>query len=249
MDRRTVNIAVTVDTPHGLAVSPHNLPAKMNITDQLFDAAKPIWDAQLKHPFVAGIVDGTLPVDRFKRWVRQDYVYLIEFSRLLAWAAAKADRLESMSWYAKILDLTLNTEMALHRSYAKQFAISGKELDAETLWPTNRAYTDFLIRTAADGDMADLVAALLPCAWGYVYVAQGMTARNPSPGNPYAAWISQYTSEEFVAVAEWLKAEMNRLAEGCSEKKCGRLVDLFVLSSRYEWQFWEMCWKGEAWKP
>ena len=29
-----------------------------------------------------------------------------------AWAVAKADRLESMSWYAKVLDLTLNTEMS-----------------------------------------------------------------------------------------------------------------------------------------
>jgi thiaminase/transcriptional activator TenA len=205
----------------------------MTITDQLFDAAKPVWDAQLEHPFVTGIVDGTLSINRFKRWVKQDYVYLIEFSRLFAWAAAKADRLESMSWYAKILDLTLNTEMALHRSYAKQYAISGKEL----------------IRTAADGDMADLVAALLPCAWGYVYVAQGMAARNPSAENPYADWISQYASEEFAAVAEWLKTEMNRLAEACSEQKRQRLIDIFVLSSRYEWQFWEMCWGGEEWRP
>ena len=29
---------------------------------------------------------------------------------------AKADRLESMSWYAGVLDMTLNTEMAHHLS-------------------------------------------------------------------------------------------------------------------------------------
>src|ERR1700752_5122387 len=96
-------------------------------TDELFEAAQPIWEAQLAHPFVRGIADGTLPEERFKNWVRQDYRYLIDFARVFAWAAAKADRLEAMSWYASALDLTLNTEMALHRQYAARFGIGAPE--------------------------------------------------------------------------------------------------------------------------
>lgn len=217
------------------------------ITDEQFAAAKSIWDAQLEHPFVKGIGDGTLEVERFKRWVLQDYLYLKDFARLFAWAVAKADRLESMSWYATVLNLTLNTEMALHRTYAERFGITADELERQEMWPTNRAYTDFLIRTAADGDMADLVAALLPCAWGYVYLAQHLKRGNPPKDQRYAAWIAQYASDEFAQAADWLKGEMNRLAEGATSGKRARLIDLFVLSSRYEWQFWEMCWKGEAW--
>lgn len=221
----------------------------MPFTDDLYAAAKPIWDAQLEHPFVRGIADGTLELERFQRWVRQDYVYLVEFARIFAWAAAKADRLESMSWYAKVLDLTLNTEMALHHTYAERFGIAAESLAAERLWPTNRAYTDFLVRTAADGDLADLVAALLPCSWGYSYVARKMAERQPAGDNPYKDWIDLYASDEFAEAAEWLKDEMNRLAEGRAEEKRGRLTELFVLSSRYEWQFWQMCWHGETWKP
>lgn len=217
------------------------------ITEEQFKAAKPVWDAQLVHPFVEGIGDGTLEVERFKRWVLQDYLYLKDFARLFAWAVAKADRLESMSWYATVLNLTLNTEMALHRAYAARFGITADELERQEMWPTNRAYTDFLIRTAADGDMADLVAALLPCAWGYVYLAQQLKRGNPPKDQRYADWIAQYASPEFVQTAEWLKGEMNRLAEGATPAKRQRLIDLFLLSSRYEWQFWEMCWKGEAW--
>jgi thiaminase len=40
---------------------------------------------------------------------------------------------------------------------------------------------------------------------------------------------------------------MNRLAEGATAEKRRRLIGLFVLSSRYEWQFWQMCWAGEDW--
>jgi thiaminase/transcriptional activator TenA len=121
----------------------------MTLTQELYTAAKPTWDAQLEHPFVKGLGDGSLEEERFRRWVLQDYLYLKEFARIFAWAVAKADRLDSMSWYATVLNLTLNTEMALHRSYAERFGISGEELEATPMWPTTRAYTDFLVRTSA----------------------------------------------------------------------------------------------------
>jgi thiaminase (transcriptional activator TenA) len=219
----------------------------MAFTDELFEAARPIWDAQLEHPFVRGIADGSLDPDVFKRWVLQDYLYLKDFARLFAWAVAKADRLESMGWYAGVLNLTLNTEMELHRQYAARFGLTAAELERERIWPTTRAYTDFLVRTAADGDMAELVAVLLPCAWGYVYIAERMAKGEPPEDQRYADWIAQYASPEFAEAAEWLRSEMNRLAEGATAEKRARLTELFVLSSRYEWQFWEMCWRGEAW--
>jgi len=218
-------------------------------TDELYQAASDIWDAQAVHPFVAGIADGTLDPDVFERWVRQDYLYLVEFSRVFAWAAARADRMESMSWYAAALHLTLNTEMDLHRAYAARFGISAEDLDREEMWPTTRAYTDFLVRTSADGDLADLVAALLPCAWGYVHIAERLAASQRPADQRYADWIEQYSSAEFRLAADWLRAEMDRLAAGVSAAKRKRLRDLFVLSSRYEWQFWEMCWRGETWSP
>ncbi len=217
------------------------------LTDALYAAVKPIWDAQLEHPFVRGIGDGTLEEARFRRWVIQDYSYLKEYSRMFAWAVAKADRLESMGWYAAVLNLTLNTEMALHRKYAARFGISIADLEAAEVWPTTRAYTDFLVRTAADGDMADLLAALLPCAWGYVYIAERLAAGSPPSDQRYADWIALYASAEFREAMEWLRAELNREAEGASAEKRKRLEEIFVLSSRYEWMFWEMCWGGEAW--
>ena len=218
----------------------------MNCTDILYKDAKPLWDQQLQHPFVVGIGAGSLPEDTFARWVRQDYLYLVEYSRVFAWAAAKSDRLESMSWYAYGLNLTLNTEMQLHRDYARRFGISEQELEQESMWPTTRAYTDFLVRTAADGDMADLVAVLLPCAWGYAHIGTHLAAQGLPADARYADWISMYASPEFVEASDWLKAELNRLAAGATPEKFKRLQHLFMLSSQYEYRFWDMCWEGES---
>jgi thiaminase/transcriptional activator TenA len=220
----------------------------VTLTDELFETAKPIWTAQLEHPFVTALAAGTLEIEQFSRWVLQDYLYLKEFARIFAWAVAKSDSLAAMSWYAKVLDLTLNTEMALHRTYAGRFDIPATRLEQETMWPTTRAYTDFLVRTAADGDMSDLLAALLPCASGYVYVAQHLAEGKAPPDERYVEWIQQYASQEFADAADWLRAELDRTAAGATPEKKKRLTDLFVTSSRYEWQFWEMCWTGEAWK-
>lgn len=219
------------------------------LTDSLYAAAKPVWAAQLEHPFVKGLGDGSLEVEKFKRWVLQDYLYLKEFARIFAWAVAKADRLASMSWYAKVLDLTLNTEMGLHRTYAGRFGISTDDLERQAMWPTTRAYTDFLVRTSADGDMADLLAALLPCAWGYVDIARHLAKGQAPDDARYADWIQQYASAEFAEAAWWLRDELDRVAAGAGPHKRSRLEEIFVLSSRYEWLFWEMCWRGEEWKP
>jgi thiaminase/transcriptional activator TenA len=220
----------------------------MTLTDRLFPLAEPHWKGQLAHPFVRGLGDGTLGEERFRRWILQDYRYLQDYARVFAWAAAKADSLASMSWYAGVLDLTLNTEMQLHRDYAARFGITHEDLESEAPWPTTRAYTDFLVRTAAEGEMLDLLAALLPCTWGYVYLARDLSRGGPPDDPRYAEWIDQYASAEFAEALAWLREEMDRLGEGISAPREKGLTEIFMTSVRYEGLFWEMCWSGESWE-
>src|SRR5215210_8332792 len=118
-------------------------------TDQLRQIAEPIWAAQHAQPFVRGIGDGTLALEPFAYWVRQDYLFLIEYCRLFGLAAARAPDLETLTRFADLLQATARTEMDLHRAYARELGISAAELEAEPIGPTTRAYTDFLLRVAA----------------------------------------------------------------------------------------------------
>lgn len=38
---------------------------------------KPVWDRFVEHPFVMALGDGTLPLDSFKGYIIQDYLYLV----------------------------------------------------------------------------------------------------------------------------------------------------------------------------
>ena len=59
---------------------------------ELRAAAADVWEAQHAHPFVRGIGDGSLDEARFRFYVRQDYVFLIAYGRVLSLGAARAPR-------------------------------------------------------------------------------------------------------------------------------------------------------------
>src|SRR5215216_3277152 len=147
------------------------IPSPMAFTDQLREAADPIWAAQYEHPFVRGIGEGSLDPRKFRHYIRQDYLFLIEYARLLALGCARAPRLDEMGRFAQLAEAVLGSEMELHRSYAADWGISTGELEAEQPTATTRAYTDFLLRTATLADYGELAAALLPCMWGYPELA------------------------------------------------------------------------------
>ena len=216
-------------------------------TERLQRLAAPVWEAQHAHPFVRGISDGTLDLERFKHWVRQDYLFLIEYARLLSLATARAPDLDAMTRFAGLAQATLKEEMELHRSYARGFDITPEELEAGTKSPTCQAYTDFLLRTATVGDYGELVAALLPCMWGFSEVGQRLASRGFPEDARYAEWVRMYASPEFGALAEWCRGVVDGVAEGTSEEGRRRMEAAFLTSSRYEYLFWDMAWNREAW--
>jgi thiaminase/transcriptional activator TenA len=216
-------------------------------TQRLRAAVAGLWEAQYQHPFVRGIADGTLDQQRFKFWLRQDYLFLIEYARLLALAVARSPALQTMTRFAHLLNETLQTEMNLHRAYAAEFEISNAELEGETPAPTTRAYTDFLLRIASTGDFAELAAALLPCMWGFSEIGQRLAAGPVPADRRYAKWIEMYSAKEFAELAQWCRDLVDDLAAGLPERELQKLESAFLASSRYEWQFWEMGWKMEPW--
>jgi thiaminase/transcriptional activator TenA len=213
---------------------------------ELRRSAEGIWEAQHRHPFVRGIGDGTLEPERFNVWVRQDYLYLIEFARLHALGAARAPGLREMTRFADVTQGLLHMEMDLHRSYAAEWGISSAQLEREEMLPTTQGYTDFLVRTAAVGDFVELTAALLPCIWGYAEIAERLVGGRPADER-YARWVAMYTSPEFAELAGWARELTDEAGEDVKAAGRERARRAFLISSRYELAFWQMAWAGEGW--
>ena len=206
-----------------------------------------IRQAILEHPFITGIGDGSLPVDRFKYYVIQDYVYLIDYSRALAIAAARAIDLQDMSWFAGLLDETLNQEMALHRSYCQEFGINLQELESVEPASTTKSYTNFLLKTAYQGSFGELVASLLPCQWGYWEIGDHLLKRGlPTSAPLYAQWIKMYTSEEFTELAHQIREMADRIGGGAGLAEQAAMRQAYTDSVRLEHRFWDMAYGLEG---
>jgi thiaminase (transcriptional activator TenA) len=216
----------------------------MRFSDQLRQAAADVWEAQHQHPFVCGIRDGTLDPQRFRFYLTQDYLFLIEYARLLALACARAPRLDLMERFAELAQSTLRTEMDLHRAYAAEWGISRAALEQERPHTVTRGYTNFLLRTAALGDFGELVAALLPCMWGYSELGQRLAQGQPPTDGRCARWIEMYSGEEFANLARWCREVCDEAAAGAAAESRKRMQEAFLASSRYELEFWEQAWRG-----
>ena len=217
----------------------------MAFSDRLLEAGSAVWDAQKDHPFVRELAAGTLEEAAFEHWVRQDYRYLLDYARLFAVAGARASDEATMTHLLGVAHQVLDEEMELHRSFAAERGISETELESVEKAPTCVAYTNFLVRTAYEGSVAEIAAALYPCMQGYLDVAEHMDALADEE-HRYTPFIETYTGEEFREATEWCRAFVDR----CGEEYPGQheaMEAAFLRSAKLEYRFWEMAYTREGW--
>ena len=220
----------------------------MKFSERLHTNLQPIWRKNHAHPFVQGIGDGTLDKEKFRFFMVQDYLYLIDYAKLFALGAMKADDVETMGKFAGLLDTTLNEEMSLHRQYGEKFGITPEEFEKAKPSPTTLAYSHYMLHVGQNGTLADLVAAVLPCMWSYWEIGKEL---NEIPGASehefYGEWIKMYSSKEFGDLAIWTIDLLDRLTEGKPEDELAKLEEIFLNTTRFEYMFWEMSYNMEMW--
>ena len=133
--------------------------------DILKDAAQPIWEAILAHPYLKELGAGTLAHERFLYFIRQDYLYLFEFARVLCVGGSKAEDLDTLEMFAKHAANTVAVERVMHTGFIQRLGLQADQLLDSERTPTTQAYTRHLLAVAREGTLGEIVAAVLPCYW------------------------------------------------------------------------------------
>ena len=218
----------------------------MKTTQRLYEAAKPIWRQCHDHPFVRGIGDGTLDMEKFRWFLLQDYLYLFDYARVFAWGVIKARDQDLMRTFSANVDAILGGEMKIHRAYMARLGITEEQVFAVQPALSNLSYTHYMLAAAAAGGPAEIVAAILACSWSYAEIGARLAAVPGAADHPfYGEWIRSYAGEDYQRTNDALVALMDTLAEGCTESEYRRLEEIFVTCSRYELGFWDMAWNLE----
>ena len=216
----------------------------MTVSDRLREAAAPIWDACLRHPFVTGIGDGSLPVEKFQYYLLQDYLYLFDYARVFALGVVKARDMALMQTFTANLDAILGGEMEIHRAYMKELGITQAQVCAVRPALDNLSYTNYMLSVAHTGGPMEIVASILACSWSYAEIGQALAKIPGAADHPfYGEWIRGYASEDYTATNQALIELMDQLADGAAEDQIAHLTEIFVNCSRYELGFWDMAWE------
>ncbi|KAJ5044936.1 trifunctional hydroxymethylpyrimidine kinase/phosphomethylpyrimidine kinase/thiaminase [Penicillium rubens] len=194
-----------------------------------------VWHQFTHHEFVEGMGQGTLPIERFKAYLVQDYLYLVQFARSNALASYKAKSMSSIAASAEIV-LHIKREMALHIDYCASFGLSKQEMEGtpETIGQSE--------------DWLALQMALAPCLIGYGAIAKRLYTGETTlrDGNTYWKWIENYVADDYTKAVQIGSALLEDHMQHVSPSRMEELIKIFVRATELEIRFWDMGLGGKA---
>ena len=211
-------------------------------SQRLRDETWPIWERIFQHPFLMEIRCGTLPLEKFRYYIIQDYMYLEGFARAVALALAKAPDSATLEGLSKRVATPI--ERPLHRMLMPLAGIPEEELKRAVPSPTNLAYINHLIKVASLGTLGATAAALLPCPWTYHMLGEAIGYVDHPIYGPWSAVYVEGFLEE--SVKAW-RTIVDQRAFKASQEELESIREAFLTSSRYEFLFWEMAYTQESW--
>jgi thiaminase (transcriptional activator TenA) len=207
-------------------MSPEAQRATNAFSDELLATAARGWELYLGHPFFADLADGTLSHEQLRFWLEQDLPYVAEYARARAVLAmqVRADYrfgdlvagLEGGEWESYAGELEIGFELGMLKRLSVEVGAPSR-FDAR---PAREGYMNHVARAALEGDIGEIVCALLPCEWGFTQMgAQLGATRAPELDDLYESWIDYYTSPEQLSNTELSLAILERAAEVATDEQ------------------------------
>jgi thiaminase/transcriptional activator TenA len=216
----------------------------MSFCDTIWEEIAPLRRAILAQPFLSELADGSLAPESFRHYIVQDSLYLAEYARALAIAAARAPTAAGRLEFSDGAKVAVQVEEALHQAFFAQFGVTAEMAQTGEASPACLGYTSYLASLAATRSYEELIAGILPCFWVYWEVGCAIKPRAASP-NPYAAWIDTYAAPSFGEATDRVRALVDEAAANTTPTTRAAMATAFRNAARYEWMFWDSAYRRE----
>ena len=216
----------------------------MSFMQEILKRSIPIWDDCADTPFVRELRSGKLPFEKFRQYIIQDSIYLKNYARIYGKAIYHSTTLKDIQVYYAVLSFVTDKESAVRLNYLKQFGMTDGDIEFIATLPENQEYIDFMLEVAEQGNICEILMAVLPCMLSYSYIFRKIAAAPESRQSRYWDFIQDYADDRYFEDCKaWCEF---------SDTKCGhlpeetrkRLSEIFEKASVLELQFWNMAYRG-----
>ncbi len=201
-----------------------------DLTDQMWDRAKPTYQKTIEHPFLVELAEGTLSKERFERYLVEDIAYLKAYREVLLSLASKAPNAEWKQFLIQGSEDCAKEVDHIHSTY-----LSGTKSSSKSPSKANSAYIAFLRKNVNQGNFTEGLAAVLPCYWIYWEVGRTLKMRG-SKNTTYQRWIDYYSDDAYRDTVTMILKMMNQAAKDQPSEK---LIQIFASGANHEYLFWD----------
>lgn len=223
----------------------------MKFSEELTAAGQPILNEIIQHPFVQGIAEGHLPKAALTFYVGQDFNYLNAFIKVYAAAIQKSQTRADMAIFSKQIDFILNSEIHPHHNFCNVAGVAYESLQHEAQAPGTYLYNEHMYHAARTGDLIDIVAAMTPCPWTYVEIANLLVKEGKNTDqNVFKPWIDFYANmdDPDESLLPQFFGLIDREAEKYDRHRLDRVKEEFLKSCEMEWDFWDQAYYQKRWQ-
>jgi len=210
-------------------------------TEKVWTKSENIYTDILSLPFIKELSAGTLPTDKFARYIAQDELYLGGYGRQMFSLAELLKDPADREFFSEFARAGLEGEKAMHALLIEQFGID----TAASPSIVTSGYNSHSDKAISTGSPALGLAALLPCAWIYNRVGLDILRTSSLESNPYREWILEYGNEEFCEQTKSLLEMTDRIASEASSEERDEMDRIYLEGAIYEYAFWDYGYRGE----
>lgn len=213
----------------------------MKFSESLFAGVEDLWREAAGKPFVREMALGTLTEEKFRNYMVQDYLYLLDYIDILSLIRTRAGDESLRRFLQSVIKETENETYRVHLPNMKKAGVSDEEIAEAVRLPAISGYTGYMREQICEHGVIAGLTALLQCSWLYAYIGERLTAEHPeeTAASPYRSWFDAYTCKEYTDANQMWIDTLDRETDGIDGGTAKLLRSIFRRCAEYENTLWD----------
>lgn len=213
----------------------------MRPSEQLKNTNIENWSKATNHNFCTELADNSLPLDKMRLYLAQDYTFIDNFVRLASSAIHHAPSLPDRLPLAHFLGIIAGPENTYFQRSFEILEVPTIQRENPTLLKPTSDFQALMLKAAKSGEYGNMVAVLCVAEWIYLSWANPFINCVESLPFYFGEWITLHTGEYFESVVEHLRTQLDTAYNNAKSEQKEIIQEYFNEAVLLEKQFFDAC--------